>query len=120
MVPLEAGVRLSLTARSGSYPIILVPTIEEQVSTAGLDDSQDKPQQEHEQNDSAMPASSKYTQGKGKTSGEEAFVPHDQQKVSKGRKGAVHCLSCGGGEIATYRASYTAYHTICLPNHRTC
>lgn len=100
--------------RSGSYPIILVPTIQEQMSIAGLDDAQAKPQQGHEQNDSTTSAPSKCEQGKGKTSGGEAVVPHDQQKVSgKGRKGAVRGLSCGGGEIAKYRASYTAHHTIC-------
>lgn len=84
------------------------------MSIAGLDDAQAKPQQGHEQNDSTTSASSKCKQGKGKTSEGEAVVPHDQQKVSgKGRKGAVCGLSCGGGEIAKYRASYTAYHTIC-------
>lgn len=57
--------------------------MQEQMSIAGLD----KPQQGHEQN-SAMPVSSQYNQGKAKTSGEEAFVPHDQQKVSaRGGKG---------------------------------
>lgn len=54
------------------------------MSIAGLD----KPQQGHEQNDSAMSVSSKYKQEKVKTSGKEAFVPHDQQKVSaRGGKG---------------------------------
>lgn len=58
------------------------------MSTAGLDDSLDKPQQGREQNDRAMSASSKSKQGKGKISGEEVFVPHDQQKVSaRGGKG---------------------------------
>lgn len=87
LVPMEAGARLPLTARSGSYPIILFPTIQEQVSIAGLDDSQDKPQQGHEQNDSAMSASSKPKQGKGKTSEEEAFVPHQQKVSARGGKG---------------------------------
>lgn len=42
----------------------------------------DKPQQGHEQSNSAMSVSSQYNQTKAKTSGEEAFVPHDQQKAS--------------------------------------
>lgn len=48
----------------------------------------DKPQQGHEQNNSAMSVSSQYNQEKAKTSGEEAFHAHDQQKASaRGGKG---------------------------------
>lgn len=57
------------------------------MSIAGLGDSQNKPQQGHEQNDSAMSASSEYKQGKEKTSGEEALVPHDQKVSARGGKG---------------------------------
>lgn len=110
MVPLKAGVRVSLSARSGSYPIILVSTVQEQMSIAGLDDSQDNPQQEHEQNDSAMPAPSKDKQGKGKTCGEEVFVPYEA--LCKVVEGAEHSSSCGGGEIveqATLLTILSAY-----------
>lgn len=60
---------------------------------------------------------------KGKeTSGEEAFVPCDQQVVSA-RGGNGQCMiylsrARGQGGISKYGASYTAYHIMCLPNHR--
>lgn len=106
LVPLEAGAEI--TARSGSQPIILVPTVREQMPIAGLD----KPQKGPEQNDSERSVSSKYKQGKAKTSGEETFVPRDQQKASaRGRKGQQMLYFCKGEEIANYTASYTAQHT---------
>lgn len=75
------------------------------MSIAGLD----KPQQGHEQNNCAMSVSSQYNQGKAKTSGEEAFVPHDQHKASaSGGKRQQMLYFCKGEEIAKYRASYTS------------
>lgn len=62
-----------------------------------------------EQNNSAMSVSSQYNQGKAQTSGEEAFVPHDQQKAStRGGKEQQMLYFCKEGEITKYRASYTA------------
>lgn len=59
---------------------------------------------------------------KGKETGEEAFVPPDQQVVSARGGNGQYIIYLNRareqGGIAKYGASYTTYYIMCLPDHR--